>query len=577
MRCPAILTGQRSWLFARLVGNGVAQAAASLAVALLVQSAFNEVTGDTPLSLQRALVQLGGGLVVVGFAIGWLRFRERIDAERLGQDYTHDLRLLLFRQLAGLSPRSLQNRSHGGILLRFVGDLTAVRQWVSLGLARLTVAGTTALGALFALALLNWVLMLATGIVLTLAACAAYLVGRAMPSAVSEVRRHHSRMASNISEKLAAMPVVQVFGQTSREEKRLAGQSQQYGDARIERARVSGRLRAVTEAAYLACLGVILFAGLFEAAHGRATPGAVVGAMTVAGMILPSLRDLNRAHEYWHNAQVSFARIRDFAAAPAPLRKRSKLPKLNAEDGVLTFQGVSAGDVLKDLDLCAPAGARVSIVGPNGSGKTTLLWLAAGLVRPDAGAVLIDGQDLATLDPSSIRGFVGMVSPDLPLLRGSIARNLRYRCPKASQADLDQVRSLCGLDEALAGLPDGEETRLSAGGTNLSLGQRQRVMLARALIGAPLVLLLDEVDAHLDVQAAEIIARIVESYSGTILMVTHRREQIARADVVWRIGLGGLVTVEPPGAQALQADMAFDEAQLRKSAGWQSDATSAAR
>jgi len=155
---------------------------------------------------------------------------------------------------------------------------------------------------------------------------------------------------------------------------------------------------------------------------------------------------------------------------------------------------------------------------------------------PDQGRVLIDDQNVAICSIESLRANIGMVGPDLPLLRGSIERNLKYRFPKASPDQVHEVSRLCGLDEMVAGLADGLRTRVSDGGRNLSAGQRGRLALARALLGKPPILLLDEADANLDGESEELIRRVLQSYTGTVLMVSHRQPGISQIDQVWHLG-----------------------------------------
>ena len=160
----------------------------------------------------------------------------------------------------------------------------------------------------------------------------------------------------------------------------------------------------------------------------------------------------------------------------------------------------------------------------------------------------LDGQDLAAHSLTSLRRSIGMAGPDLPLLRGSVQRNLCYRWRAAPPDEIARVRSLCGVDEVLAQLPDGERTRVSEGGLNLSVGQRQRISLARALLGNPPLLLLDEVDANLDPRSNAIIDRILAQHRGTVLLATHHYEHVMAADMVWYLESGQLREVGTPAA-----------------------------
>ena len=191
-------------------------------------------------------------------------------------------------------------------------------------------------------------------------------------------------------------------------------------------------------------------------------------------------------------------------------------------------------------------GQKVAIVGPNGAGKSTLLSLVARLFDPDEGRIYLEGKNLLEYRFTSLRRSIGMVSPELPLLRGSIKRNLLYRFPKALPEEFEPIWKLCGVDEIIAELPEGLNTRIAERGQGLSTGQRQKISLARALLGNPPLLLLDEADANLDVQAAELLDRVLASYSGTVIIVTHRPERLSKVDLIWSLDQGSLVSVVTP-------------------------------
>ncbi len=539
MRLPRLFTGVRLRLLVRLVSNGGAQSGATIGTALLVQAAFDRLITNPASGTLALLLGIGAGLLGMAAVIAWLRMRERIDAESLGQDYVCAVRVALFNRLTALAPRVIQRRSHGSTLLRFTGDLAALRQWVSLGLARLVVAGVTTAGALLALAIINRVLALTVAIVLATGAAISLVVGKRMQHAVREARRRRSHLAANAAEKIASMAVVQLFGQGRRE--RLARQSQRLKAAMVARAAIMGRLRAVTEATTAIAAGGALIVGAGEVASGQATAGAVVAAMSVVALLVPPLRDLGRVHEYWHGARVSREKVKQLLATQTLTVPRQTVRPLPAGGaGELEFRDVSINGALQNFSAVAGPRKLIAIVGPNGAGKSTLIALAAHLIDPDEGEVRVDGVDIATLRLRTLRRMVGMVSPDLPLLRGTIEKNLRYRCPHAPAQEIARATELCGIDSLIDELPQHAATRLTQGATNLSLGQRQRISLARAIVGNPRLLLLDEADANLDPAARLALERVLSAFSGTVLLVTHRPDQLARADVVWYLDKGRL-------------------------------------
>jgi len=540
MKLPGISQGHRRRYLIWLLLNGLAQAAMVIAMALLMRTAFDRlIAADTMADAGTTLRYLAVFSLII-IANAGLRWRERLDAERLGQDYVFELRQQLFGHLTRLSPRALQRRSQGGTMLRFVGDLTALRQWISLGIARLAVATVTTISTLFALAIIKPELAGLIAVLLFIAAAAMLVLGRALENAARNARRQRTRLAANVSEKISAVAVVQAFNQRQRECRQLRKQSRSLFDAMLHRANRIGQLRAVTEALVgFASVGIILL-GAWQISRGQATAGTVIAAMLVVSMLAPALRDLGRVHEYWRGARVSREKILQFLTAHGRVWQQRSAPKLKVGSGVIEFQNICVGDSIRYFSQRAEAGQRIGLIGPNGAGKSTLLALAARLFDPDEGRILIDGQDIAKCNLQSLRVNIGMVGPDLPLLRGSVERNLKYRLPQASKQQLDDIYRLCGIDEMIMSLPQGLRTRITDGGKNLSAGQCAQISLARALLGAPPILLLDEADANLDKDAASLIEQLLQNYTGTILMVSHRNPRLKQMDQVWRLDKPGL-------------------------------------
>jgi ABC-type multidrug transport system fused ATPase/permease subunit len=535
---PSLISRSRLSLLLWLISYGLIQAGATVANAVLIEIAFDHVlTATDPLSRQ-AVLWIGLGLMALASLLALIQVVERRDAERLGQGYARDIRLALFHHLMLLSPRHLQRQSHGGILLRFVGDLTAVRQWISLGLARLVVAIIRAIGVLVALSWVSGSLASVVGGALFIPALITLKLGRPLEVKARLARRRLSQLAANITEKISTVAVVQVFGQTQREHDRLTRQSERLEQAMVDRAIVIGQLRAVVEGATLAAFGSVLLIGTYQVHQGILSAGTVVATLTIVGLLFSPLRDLSRVQEYWHSSRISVRKIQAFLNTPTLASEDPSAPDLVVDRGEIEFAQVSVKGVLTDLEIKAEPGQIVAIVGPNGSGKSTLLSLVTRLMDPDSGVIRVDGQELRQCNLASVRRAFGMASPDLPLLRGSVRKNLRYRDPQASSQDRKHVSKVCRIPELLKELPQGEQTRISERGMGLSSGQRQRIMIARALLGDPKILVLDEIDSHLDSTSAQIITKILSTFKGTVLIVTHRLDTVMMADTVWYLAEG---------------------------------------
>ena len=467
-----------------------------------------------------------------------------MDAERLGQDYVLEVRRLLMMHLTQLSVRAQGRSASGSTFLRFVGDLTALRQWLSQGMAKLSVAGVMVPGILLILASMSLLLAGVVVSILVIAVLLARMIGSSLEDAVRASRRRRSQLAANINEKITRMAVVQVSGRGRRERNRLFGQSERLVEAMVARARVVGTMRGLAQlTAALASAGALL-AGVIEVQAGQMSAGAVVAAMSVVGLMVAPIRDLGRVSEYWHAAKVAREKIQTTLERGPVIRNHPDAQPLKAGAGRVVFEQVALGGVFSDVNLVAEPGARV-LRGDNGSGKSALLSLLPRMDDPDGGRILVDGQDIAMATLGSLRRAIGVVSPELPLLRGSLLWNLTYRDPEASEAEVQSVIRQCGIDHLLADLPEGLETKVSESSVGLSTGQRRRVMLARALLGAPRILILDDADANVDPDTLAIFERVLAQFPGTVFMVTQRPELQRQATVTWRFAVG---RVSAPGS-----------------------------
>jgi ATP-binding cassette subfamily B protein len=551
-RLPRLLSAARRGSFARLLLIGALQGCVMVATALLTQRAFDGyMFVGAPLSGLRETV---AALVAIAIASAALRAWEVVAAEQLGQSYVHDTRQRLFHHLYRLNARRMRGRALGPLMMRFISDMSAMRQWVSLGVARMIVALTMMIGAFAVLVVLSPALAGIVAAAGASAAVASALLGKPLQHAIRRARRRRTALANNIAGKTTAMPVVQAHGQFRREAQRLARQSKALANEMVNRAVWIGALRAVADAAVRLTTAAVLAFGAWAVSQSAATAGTVVAAMAIVALLLPSVRDLGRVHEYWRNASIAREKAEAFLAS-GPLLTESRHARPLADGrGEVRFVDVTLTPLTQPFSARVAPGRRIAITGDNGAGKSTLLWLAARLLDPDTGHVQLDGSNLKDVQLESLRAAIGIVSSDLPILRGSVKRNLLYRAPRASAREIERVWRACGLDALIEALPDGLETRLLDDARNLSTGQRMRLALARALLGDPRLLLLDEADANLDAPTRALLAKIVGEYPGTVLMVTHDPQLIEIADETWVVG-DGRVAVTRGGAASTAANV----------------------
>lgn len=546
MTAPAIpraLRGRRRGMFAALVALGVGQALAAVTWSLIIGSLVDGLAapGTAGLALRTT------GLISLALVAGLLVARERVLAEHLGQRWVNEIRVLLFDHVARTPVRQYRG-STGATALRFVGDLTALRRWASLGMAKLAVAAPLVMGCLVALLLVSPLVAMAAGAVVA-AGLGATVASAARLRATSRIaRRRRARVAAHVTEHVGQRLVMQAFGRADDERHRVHRAGRSLTRAMVRRARAVGLIRGIGEVTTLLATGAALLAAVISGV----SPGAAAAAIAVVAVLVTPLRELSRVTEYRAGAVVATEKITQMLARPVRPRPARPAPPLPAGSGRLELDGVTLDGVFGPLSATAEPGEVVTLVGPNGAGKSMLLAVLAGLVYPDRGRVLLDGADVHTAAEADVRRSIGLVTPDLPLLRGTIADNVRYADPEADGWAVHDAIHRSGLGELLASLPDGLRTRVGEGGAGLSTGQRQRVALARALLTGPRVLLLDEAEAHLDPAATGVIDRVLAEFAGTVILVTHQPERLAGIRTTWRLAAGRLRVTQQRDAQLVR-------------------------
>lgn len=464
-------------------------------------------------------------------------------SERMGYELVRGLRMKMYRHLQGMSPRQLMGRSRGGLLLRFTGDLSMLRTWLSRGLARGLVAAIIAIVVLGVVASLNLRLAATVAGVLCVGTAGLRFFGPRLYRITRKVRRRRSLLTSNVDEQVHSLAVVQVSGRSGGEHDRLSRQNDAMTEAQFETARIRGWMLGIASASGWLAIGGVLVVGALDLVAGNTSVGVIVAAVIACRQLTGPVRRLALSYDYWERAQVSKRKIADFLNSRSRDLDEAGLRELGIRHAEIEFRGVSVAGALHGLSGRVPGGRILAIVGPEGAGKSTLLQLVAGLHEPDAGQVLIDGQAVEQFTLRSRLRRIGMVGPELPLMRGTLRRNLTYRRPSVSDEELRRVVALCHLDELITELPEGLGHWIVEGGRNLSAGQRQRIALARALMGNPRILLLDEPTTNLDGNSKQIIRQVIGRHLGTVMLVTHDPDEARMADEVWWIEDGRVVEV----------------------------------
>ena len=538
-RLPRIAAEGRGRGIALVAVLALGQAMATGVAAFATRDVFLAL-GDPGQALPlRALILIA----LAGLAVAALRVKERVVAERIGQDYAASLRLKLFEHLSRMSARDVANRRGGALAMRFVGDLAAVRGWVSLGIARLISASIVMPVATGVLFLLNPDLGWAAAVPIAFGLLTMALAGPRLEPAHRRLRARRARLAADMSERVPHAPELRLLGRTDIERRHLLRRTRKLVVAALARARGAALLRAVPDAVS----GIAAASLLFFALRSGAPGAEAAAALAALGLIILPMRDLSGVwdrHRAWLTACDKCDSL--FAVPRLKRRYRRSATPLPEAPLPLCFRGVSAG-LLDGIDIEAAAGKKIAVVGGNGAGKSTLLSLAAGLEQPRQGSVALGARDPGSLSAEERRRIIALVGARSPILAGSLRRALTMGVARRpSNAEVLAEAEAFGLKEVVDRL-GGLDGCLAEGGRNLSAGEARRVLLARAALSAPQVMLLDEPDDALDPDGPALVEQMVRRGDATTLIVTHNLALARRMDAIWYVEGGRIAEAGPPG------------------------------
>jgi ABC-type multidrug transport system fused ATPase/permease subunit len=506
---PPLLSGGRRGLMVRLVGASAVHAGCAVATAVLVGG----LVGATSARILWLALAVGGALAGMGLT----KYAERVLAERVGQDYVHELRgRLVTAALTGDGGPSL-----GITIARTTNDLASVRTWVAQGIGPLVAAVPLVLGSLVLLATLHWSIAVTTLVaLLALGGVLGALSGTAYNRART-LRRRRGRLAARVTDTLQARPGIRASGGEQRELRRLHDESRSVAAAAVARARTAGTLQASAAAggAGLAALAAVV--GRLASVR----PADVAVALTIAGVLASPLAEAGRIVAFRQNYRAARRIIAPQIADSSRPARRNAVSRVPSGAGTIQLAGLPGPDGPRRFS--ARRGDRVRVTGPDAGRVSDFLRRVAAPGPDDGLEVVIDGWAHSRLEPRRRRELVGLAAAGSPLERGTVARAARYRRPDLDATAATTVLERVGLDVVLATLEKGERTELRRGGEPLGPADRARLQLARGVLGDPPLLLLDRIDADLDQAGREVLRRVVAEYPGVVLFASDAPERVA--------------------------------------------------
>jgi len=482
---------------------------------------------------------LAGAVAAAGVLRLAFSINRRIVAGRVSLGVEYDLRNRIYGHLNSLELAFFDGQQTGQLMSRSTVDLQAVRFFLGYGLIFIVQSLLTILiaaGVMFAVDPFLAAVSLAP---MPFVIWVAFRYGRLNRPATQEVQQRIAELTAEAEENIGGVRVVKAFAQEERQVRRF-----NRAVARVfDQSMVSTRLRAFYSPllGFLPQLGLaaLLFVGGHQAIDGSLEVGEFVAFYGYVLMLTSPMRMLGMALGMAQRAVASGARVFELLDRDAELTAPAHPQPLPDGGGRVELRDVTFGygdglPVLRHVDLDVDAGSTVALVGPTGSGKTSLVTLVPRLYDVREGSVLVDGADVRDLDPAELRRQVAVVSDDAFLFSATLAENIAYARPDATEDEVRTAASRAGLDELIDQLPDGFETLVGERGLTLSGGQRQRVAIARALLAEPRILILDDATSSVDATTeSRIKGALAEVMEGrTTFVIAHRLSTIALADEV---------------------------------------------
>ena len=486
--------------------------------------------------------------VAAGLA-GWgMTYVETYLTGWVGERILADLRNTLFAHLQRLSLGFYERNRAGVIISRLTNDVEAIDQLVTDGVTTLVQSTLTLAGTAVLLFVLDWRLALATCAVIPLMSVATVVFRKRSARAYAAVRERLGLVTATLAEDIAGMRVVQAFTREQAAYDNFRAVAARYRESNMQTVILNGIYFPFVDLLSTVALAVVLGYGGHLYFNHSISLGTLFAFMLYVQNFFDPVQQLSQLYNTFLSAAAALDKIVGVLDQQPEVRDRSGAQDLPRIEGHVAFEGVrfayGRGDeVLHGLDLDVPAGTTVALVGHTGAGKSTIAKLLARFYEPTDGRILIDGVDLNDVTQRSLRRQLGVVPQEGFLFAGTVAENIAFGRPDADTDEIVRAAQLVGAHEFLLRLEDGYETQLGERGSRLSLGQRQLVAFARALLADPRILVLDEATSSVDIGTERRIEEALRVLLAdrTAFVIAHRLSTIRDADLIVVLEHGKIV------------------------------------
>ncbi|HKC20946.1 MAG TPA: ABC transporter ATP-binding protein [Gaiellaceae bacterium] len=457
----------------------------------------------------------------------------------VGERILADLRNKLFDHLQQLSLGFYERNRAGVIISRLTNDVEALDQLVTDGVTSLVQNTLTLVGTAILLFILDWKLALATLAVIPLMAVATVIFRVRSTRAYRAVRERLGLVTATLAEDIAGMRMVQAFTREQQNIENFRGVADRYRESNMQTVVLNGWYFPFVDLLSSIALAVVLGYGGHLYFQGAVTLGTLFAFMLYVQNFFDPVQQLSQLYNTFLSATAALDKIMDVLEEEPTVLDDADANELPQAHGHVRFENVrfsyvTGPEVLHGLDLDVPPGTTVALVGHTGAGKSTIAKLLARFYDPTAGRITIDGYDLREVTQDSLRHQLGIVPQEGFLFAGTVTENIAFGRPDAKPDEVVRAAQAVGAHDFIMRLEDGYETHLQERGGRLSLGQRQLIALARALLADPRILILDEATSSVDIGTERRIEQALRLLLAgrTAFIIAHRLSTIRDADLI---------------------------------------------
>ena len=523
------------WRIALAMVASLGVAGSDVALAKLVEPFIDQVIG----ARDYALVNLAP-FIVIGLAVikGGSRYVQEYYIKTAGLLVVQDIRNDLYQHSLSLSLGFYSRSSTGSLMSCVLNDVGILQRSAADVLVEIVREGSTLIG-LTALAFYqDWRLALLAFSVLPLSVVPAAVIGRRIKDNTRKSQAAMGNLTAVLQESFSGVKVIKAFGSEKVEEKRFYDENLRFYHFMRKALKYDSASAPMIE--ILAAFGVaaVVWYGLHRVLSGETSQGELLSFVAAIGMMYGPLKKLTKINNNVQRAIGAAERVFDVLDEKVEIKDAPDAVDLGRARGEVVFDHVdfAYGDepVLKDFSVTASPGEVVAIVGPSGAGKSTLVGLLARFYDPRAGHILIDGVDLRRLSQKSLKANIAYVDQETFLFNRSIAENIRYGRPEATDAEVAHASRMAFAEDFIGQAPDGYRTEIGDRGARLSGGQRQRICIARALLKDAPILILDEATSALDTESEAMVQKALLNLmeNRTTFVIAHRLSTVMHADKI---------------------------------------------